>query len=298
MKNFLKLFAILLMVLACMAGCKKDDSESNKPSKNSVILKGKVIDEDNKPVANAKVTITAKAKAEAFQKTVTTNNKGEWSVEIPENTPVEAKVTAEGIDYSVDIPGYSGGTTQTVSSIIVPPGGGGGGGDGEGEPETNPDNDRGAVRYAVTGQTETMVITGGVSNGKIITRNDLYVEKMQCIVIVNHELKEYWTYLPITGWMQNDYNLIPPQPDCFASPSFLLSNGYVHEGTKTVAGKLCQVYSGPAFGPTGKTQRMAVWNGLVLYNETDDVKTMEAVKVTLNVPDKAFSRETIEVDWI
>jgi len=77
-----------------------------------VILKGKVIDCENKPVFLAFV--------KAGQTSVYTNSNGEYSMKILENTPVTVSVTANGGSDSKDLPGYSGGTTQIVPDLKVP----------------------------------------------------------------------------------------------------------------------------------------------------------------------------------
>jgi hypothetical protein len=89
------------------------------------------------------------------------------------------------------------------------------------------------------------------------------------------------------GWMYSSYSYDYAFPENTDIP------GYPPQ-TIEIAGKICNLISGTY---DGALIEMAYWNGILMYQRVG-TKIVTATAVTLDVPDKAFSEETIEVDWI
>ena len=154
--------------------------------------------------------------------------------------------------------------------------------------------EKGAIRYLSHAGQEWVLTYDGFGDR---SRADGYMEGMHIIVLILHSNKEFWMYVPIVGWMSYPYEEYLQEqgtgPD-MKSVEELEKHGFKKHGTMTVIGKVCDVYEGTW---DGEKMKYAYWQGLALYMESDAVIWV-ATAATFNVPNKAFNRSTIEVDWI
>jgi len=279
----------------------------DEPAKR-VTIKGKVVDCKGDPVSFVQV--------KADQTAGVTNSKGEYTVVVPEQTPVTLSVTANGGSDSQYVPGQPGNTTYTAQNLKVPC-------PEQGEAGTLVYTEKASIKYMIGHESDegsgiaAYYIVTFDNNGKRL-RWDMITdenEEGRMAEIINHINKTYWRYTfyfdPNTydygfRWEDVNYKDAPQNggaPFQFsASGAELLKNpGCTKLSDKTYAGKLCNVYSyslaqyGVPFKYT-----FAIWNGLTLFMEmSDGSETMfwVAQSVTLDVPDVAFTK-TLDITWL
>jgi hypothetical protein len=249
--------------------------------KKVVTLNGKVVCDDNKPVPYVKVTVGQTA---AF-----TGSNGQWTARVPEYTPVVVSVTANGGSDSHNVPGYPGGTTQTVPDLKIPCGGGDGG-----EPGTYTETEKGAVKYSINGEYWAVTFD---NNGKRF-RWDFFEEEEQqesySTYIINHLTKTFW--LGSDGEWYDDY-VTYDESWTFDYPFTVDEKAmaqYLQPESTTIAGKSCKVYK---ISVEGYEVIQASWNGLMMLYEVNGEVALLAVAATLNVPEVAFTK-TFTVSWL
>ena len=200
--------------------------------------------------------------------------------------PVTYTVTAE-----------NGSKANYVVTVTISGGGGGGGGGGDeedctGERETAPDTEIGAIRMLANGQ-QTYVFT--YDNDGARERWDVYVSGNHVIYLNNHLTGENLFWEKTVGWQLFPY----PYQGAYkmnVTEAEYVAVGWKREGCIDIAGKYCHLYSGMT--ADGYPMKQAIWNGLVMLIEGGAGLYWIGLGVTLNVPEKAFSMATIEVDWI
>ena len=164
------------------------------------------------------------------------------------------------------------------------------------EPDENPITSTGttySVRYNITGgqmaeSYSAMIVT---SNTLLqYTRIDIYFidSDLHSIELTNHNNKtnrSFYNYNEL--WFDTRYN--PYTYDMFWQYYSKLRVS----STREIAGKICNVYV-----IRGEfTIEVALWNKILMYYSNEALQ-MEATTVTFDVPENAFSEETIDVDWI
>lgn len=121
MKSVLKISVLAVITMIALPNC-----DIFEVFKSDVTLTGKVVCYDGEPVAS--VVVAVESEEQSVRKTATTNKKGEWSANVPENTPVTVSVTANGGFDSKEVPGYTAGKKRTVPDLHLPCGDDEGGG--------------------------------------------------------------------------------------------------------------------------------------------------------------------------
>ena len=247
--------------------------------KKRVTLKGKVIDCNDDPVPFVKVS--------AEQTASYTNSKGEWSVIVPEYTPLTVSVKANGGSDSQFVPGQPGETTFEVRDLKVPCGS-----DEPGEPGTYTHLEKGSIKYLMSG---TIWIITWDNNGNRF-RWDFLDEnenpENQITYIVNHFNRTLW--YGIGGYWFDEYVTYDPDTN-FDIPFAVDESGwqqYLQSNTMTIAGKTCKVYD---FGLNNF--KIAVWNGMMMLYEYDGEVIWVALAATLDVPASAFNK-SFNITWI
>ena len=254
--------------------------------KERVTLKGKVIDCNNKAVPFVKVS--------AEQTATYTNSKGEWSVVVPEYTPVTVSVTANGGSDSERVPGQPGGTTYTVRDLRVPCGSGG---DDDGsELGTYTETEKGSIKYLMSGGNTIWVITFD-NNGKRFRWDMLDANEnpeTQMTYTINHFTKTLWYGWGGT-WYDDKYDPKTKPEVPFAIDEKDLS-GFQQIDNMTIAGKSCNVYR---FAMEGYDYELiyAVWNGMMMLYEINGETIWVALAATLDVPEVAFTK-TFNISWL
>jgi len=245
-----------------------------------VIIKGKVLCENQDPVTGVKVT--------AGQVSAYTNSKGEYSFRVAPNIPVTVKVTANGKNDSEEVPAQPEGTVYTVRNFVVPCEGGD-------EPGTYTTVEKGAVKYVVN-ENEDMLFAITFDNNGMRYRYDTFsVEedtKSHLAIIINHFTQTYWYGFGSDGqWNDLEYDW------SYTGSPFTMDEvamaPYLQSEKVNIAGKTCNVYK---FAYEDKEYIYAVWNGLLMFIEMDGQEFMRAVAATLNVPEVAFTK-TFDVTW-
>jgi hypothetical protein len=256
--------------------------------KRIVTLKGWVVCLDDVPVSWVRVKIN---NPDVGNTAAYTNSEGAWTAIVPENTSFTVTVEVSGSSDTQNVPPQQAQTTYTVITLRVecPEE------EEEGEPEHGSDTDKGAVRYYVPGEggeeDNVLVVTFDTFNGKQRTRMDFYGES-HIIYLRDNYNNECFAYEDF--WVPFPCGLAPEFIIRYTADN-LISDGYVFERFKTIAGKLCAIYAGMT---DGDLYKFGIWNGIIMYLERNGVLTLEATAVKLTVPAKFFSQETIEVDWI
>ena len=253
----------------------------DEPAKR-VTIKGKVVDCNNKPVSYVTV--------KADQTSGITNSKGEYTVYVPEYTPVTLKVTANGGSDSHYVPGQPGNTIYTAPNLEVPCGS-----DNPGELGTYNKTEKGSVKYLMGGSLYYIVTFD--NNGKRYRCDMIDVDDPDDHIayIINHFTKTYWVgYSDYDGgayWQDAPYSYATnPGASIFS----IDETGLTPQSTTTIAGKLCNVY---VMNSEGYEMKWALWNGLMMLLEMDDEVVFMAVAATLDVPAVAFTK-TMNISWL
>ena len=244
-----------------------------------VTIKGSVTDCEDRPLQFVKVTV---GQTSAF-----TNIFGNYSVFVPENTPVTAVILSKDYhDYtpekSYDIEGKPGGSvvTQDFSLPCI-----------EGHvyyeiPEKL------SIRYDTYAWLMSAVITYD-NNGKRV-REDMF----GIVTIIDHIAKKKYQNVWGFGWSEEDYD---PEEDLLrdiiaATDVQLLEEGYTKAPDEIIAGQTCTVFINESY-----RWKYAKWNGIIMYQFMtlwdDDMLMYDAIDVTTNVPEEAFT-QVYEVTWI
>ena len=140
-----------------------------------------------------------------------------------------------------------------------------------------------SVKYNVIGgeQAEyysSMVIT--ICQSLQYSRNDTYlIGGIHYIFLYNQACRLYSN----GNW--NDYQYKPSYD--IMGEAFSKMNPTT---TRVILGRTCNVY-------VIQGTEAAVWNKILMYY-SDDAITFEAIDINFEVPENAFSEETINVDWI
>jgi hypothetical protein len=170
-------------------------------------------------------------------------------------------------------------------------GGGGGGG--------NPSAEKASVRYFMPdlGEDGSLVFT--FDQGWKRLREDMFMVygdmSMHMIMLHNQNTKEIWSYNSMTEeWESLEYN-DDDDSTHGSNEDYFIENGFTKKGTVTIIDKLCNVYAGTV---DGHSVEYALWNGIVMEYKQDGELVMRATALKLEAPEKAFSKATIEVDWI
>ena len=256
----------------------------DEPTKR-VTLKGKVICDGNKPVPYVTV--------KAGQTAGTTNSKGEYSMFVPEYTPVTVSVTANGGTDSKNVPGQPGGTTYTVPNLVIPcsPEGGG-------EPGTYTKVEKGAIKYQVQGAIWII----SFSNNGMKFRWDVFDSDTtydQTTQIINHYNQTYWIGINDSDggqWIDYPYSYANT-PSGLNTLFFGMDEASLapfQQGTVLIAGKTCNKY---VINSGGSEVVYAFWNGLTMLVESNGEVIFIATAAVLDVPDVAFTK-TFNVTWI
>jgi hypothetical protein len=248
-----------------------------------VTIRGKVVDCENKPVPYVQVR--------GWQTAGTTNSKGEYSVTVPEQTPVTLSVTANGGSDSQFVPGQPGNTTFTAANLRVPcpdddnPGG---------DPGTATHTEKGSVKYQLDG---LIIVFTFDNNGKRF-RYDMFSEiedpSNQITYVINHINKTLWWGFA-GQWMDMpyDYDSDPGEGFPFSVNEAELAP-YQQPNNITIAGKSCKVYK---ITGGGTEIIIASWNGLMMLYEVNGDVIYMATAATLDVPAAAFTK-TFTITWL
>ena len=130
------------------------------------------------------------------------------------------------------------------------------------------------------------------------TKNQkLRIDMTDVITLMDYKNKVMSVYAGM--WMTIPWNSGNASEDYFnkTSEEGIAEQGYVKTGTMTVAGKLCDVYSGTNL-VTDVDTKFAIWNGVTMWIEADGKVVYEALAVTLDVPDNFFEQSTLTHPWI
>jgi hypothetical protein len=251
--------------------------------KKQVIIKGKVVDCESKPVPFAQVF--------AGQTAIYTNSKGEYSGAIPEQTPVTITAVANGGSDSHYVPGQPGGTTYYVPNLKVPCGEGQGG-----DPGTYTHIEKGAVKYNMSGG---LIAYTFADNGWRF-RMDIFDEEgnttSNSAVVINHKNETCFvgTNSGSAYWYDYPYDFADNPGTVAPSIDEEAWKPYQQPSNITIAGKSCKLF---VISIQGIEYRYASWNGLLMMMELNDELILVAVSATLDVPDIAFTK-TFNVSWL
>jgi hypothetical protein len=254
----------------------------DEPAKR-VTIKGKVVDCANKPVSYVQV--------KAGQTAGITNSKGEYSVIVPEWTPVTLLVTANGGSDSQDVPGQPGNTTYTAQNLTVPCGD-----DKPGEIGTQTKMEKGSIKYLMGG--ELIYIITFDNNGKRFRWDMLFDDENpdeHMAYIINHINKTYWMGYGDNGyeeWMDYPYNNAENSGIPFSINDEAFSSYY--QTNMTIAGKSCRVYN---ISTGGYEMKYASWNGMMMLMEMDGEVLWMALAATTEAPEVAFTK-TMNITWL
>jgi hypothetical protein len=246
-----------------------------------VTIKGKVVDCENKPVPFVKVT--------ADQTFAYTSSSGDYSVVVPEQTPVTLKVTANGGSDSQYVPGQPGETTYLAQPLRVPCDED----DDPGEPGTLTDIEKGAIKYNMSGSIIAITFD---NNGRRF-RWDFFEDEestnSSVAYIINHITKTFWMGYNGGMWMEVPYdeNENPGVPFSIDEESL---KPFQQSSNITIAGKSCKVFK---YSSGGTEITIATWNGLMMLYELDGEVLFLALSATLEVPEVAFTK-TFNISWL
>jgi len=252
-----------------------------------VTIKGKVLDCENKPVPFVKVT--------ADQTSAYTSSTGDYTVVVPEQTPVTLRVTANGDSDSQFVPGQPGNTTYNAAPLKVPcdedePG-------EPDEPGTGTHIEKGAIKYSMSGTV--IAFTFADKGWKF--RWDIFDDEVSTTsniaYIINHFNKTYWL-----GYQDGNEGYWQDMPYDFDGNTGFMAPSIDEEEMKpyqqpnniTIAGKSCKVFK-ISYGGTEIT--IASWNGLMMLYEVNGELVWIALSATLDVPEAAFTK-TFNVSWL
>ena len=268
-----------------------------------VTINGKVVDCNGEPVPYSSV--------KNGQTYIMTNNKGNYSGYVPENTQITLTITYFGKTYSKDIPGKQGGTTYNVEDFQLPC--------------FTPDIDRTYFEKVTIehvyrripndmGNSEAIFYTTFDNYGKIIRRDLLQINNdrdpygSEGIFVASHQTKIinhingtyyeweiqwlnqdwYWSDDKDLGYDEGKIRILSfgsvYSPLCIVNETGLVAEGFTRLADKVIGDRNCRVYSKVPY-------TYAIWNGLALLIEdkfTDYTEIWECKRITFDVPEEVF----------
>ena len=242
-----------------------------------VKIKGKVVDCDKKPVVGIKVSADVTA--------TYTNNKGEYVLIVPEDTPVTVRLAGNADSESV--PGLPDGTVYTVRDLVVcdeDPGFG-----------TSTEVEKGSIKIDVSG---SFIIYTWDNYGKRFRMDQLEQandKESYAVILLNHFHKTlFYGYNDEDGgvWEPWDYDPMESFTSTFSIDEEGMAPYRVYPDV-TIAGKTCKVF---VFSYGGVELKYSSWNGLLMRIEMDGETIWNAIDATLDVPESAFT-QTFAITW-
>ena len=158
------------------------------------------------------------------------------------------------------------------------------------QPTTTQTSTTYSVRYNVVSEQADNYIAHVLTYSTILqcTRNDTYyIGDLHSIELTDHKNQTKRTYDYSGIWYDSQYSSLT-----YDALWKYYSNMPV-SSTREIAGKKCNVYVVQGEFAT----EIAFWNKILMYISNASLQ-MEATAVTFDVPENAFSEETINVDWI
>jgi hypothetical protein len=277
-----------------------------------VTIKGKVTDCENNPVAYVKVSVEQLGTSN--KTAAVTNSKGEYTVFVPDNTPVTVSIkSADYNNYSPEkqynIAGQAGNTTVTQNFSLqcseTPP--------VEGELPSGVTISEASVRYLMNG-TETIFTFDNYGKR---TRIDMFdTDGSKSIMIADSIAQKCYMYDEDEGWTEqpfSDYGatiqlfvayFVTAPASYIALSQFPAGYGITFtQTTQTIAGKATTIYK-LEFDETlypeegGGYFSYGFWNGITMLMESSEEGViLVAQAVVTNVPDEAFT-QTVDTSWI
>jgi hypothetical protein len=237
-----------------------------------VKIKGKVIDCDEKPASGVKVSIGTSAEY--------TDYKGEYLFMIPEDTPVIVKLPGN-VD-SKSVKGQPNGTTITVRDLKMC-----------GEVQEKFKAEKASIKMMLL--EVPVIITWDCYGNRY--RMDVFGDnESHSVDIVNHfDRTRFYGVKNYSGiaWLPADYDPKASIAESYSVDEEIHASHRVYPDI-IVAGKTCKVFQYETFD---EISSIASWNGLLMKNISLGDLILEAVDVTLDIPEEAFT-QTFTVSWM
>jgi hypothetical protein len=189
-------------------------------------------------------------------------------------------------------------------------GGNNNGGGNTGGGNTGEKIEKASVKYYDSEQNVNTVITFD-NNGKRF-RVDLFNIDSECFkfdsdgnvevrpassYIIDHINKTFCTYTVKNGWNESSYDKLMEDPGSY----MLYPENIVNEDTLKYTFPVDPILENSCKGYTyfqnGKSVQINFWNGVILSKKVDGKERMEAMRLILDVPAKAFTK-TADLSWI
>jgi hypothetical protein len=249
-----------------------------------VKIKGKVIDCENRPIVNVKISTEITA--------TYTNSKGEYLMVIPSNTPVTVKVDLNGESDSENVPGKPQGTTVTIHDFKLC--------GGTSEPGTYSNVEKASIKVRYGMSDDVFAIYTWDKKGMRFRMDMLDQEEdkeSRTVILINHILKT-----TVTGYNDEDEPEWTSQTYNFGENPVGFSLSIDEDAMKAyrvypdvnIAGKVCKVFK---MSYSGYQFTYATWNGVIMQYEMDEQLIWVATAVTLDVPEVAFT-QTFKITWL
>ena len=316
MKKLIRLTvnAVFAVALFVLAGCTEKDepkpvgNEQLGASTGSLSFAAAGETKTFNVTSTADWMITGHQAVSAWLTVSPVSDKGNATVTV--TVEANTTTTARNADLTISAEGL-----PSVKISITQQAGSGGNNNG-GDDDVSIIPEKGAIKYLSKATSSGDEMTFIISHDRYGERSrvDTYAgiegaaNMHISINLIDHAAKEFWMWIFLGGWGQGDYSLLNSQPNVpryekgVSLEQFLLKEGFVRQGTMTVIDKECKVYVGKLTDVDGReyNHKFAVWNGMRMFQETDadGGLTWTATAVNLDAPEKAFSRATLNVDWI